>query len=535
MTASAKPAASLPKAGDLIANKYRVERMIGAGGMGAVYVAVHELLRERVAIKVLLPEVVSDRDAVTRFINEARNATRIRNEHVAQVKDVDTLPSGAPYMIMDYLEGHDLGQCQRVWGPVPIAPAVDYILQTLEALAEAHAIGVIHRDLKPANLFLTKSSDGSDCIKVLDFGISKSTDLTAPLADGGGVTNTKAVLGSPGYMSPEQIKNARHVDARSDIWSIGVILYKLLTNHKPFNGDTMGEVFAAIFEETPQPIRIHRPDVPPVLEQIIIGGCLQRNRDQRFRNVAELAAALAPFGLPASNLSVERIRRRLAAQERAGDKSVSKQVSQMAGTMAMGQVDPSAISQASQSQGSQSHASQSHASQSQASTSQSHSSVSNSHSSVSHQSQASQGTAAPWAQTADGVPQSGAKGWLVAALVLLTLLVAGGGVFAAKTYMDKHAARATPDEPRRDLTQATATQTQVKPTQATATNTGAPADSALSIESLPTVKPTPTAMATQVATDTSTAKPTSTATSRPTSSAKPKDSAPSDDVLKMRR
>jgi serine/threonine-protein kinase len=347
-------------------------------------------------------------------------------------------------------------------------------------------------------------------------------------------------------MSPEQIKNARNVDARADIWSMGVILYKLLTNHKPFNGDTMGEVFAAIFEETPKPIRLHRPDVPPPLEQIILGGCLQRNRDQRFRNVAELAAALGPFGLPHSNLSVERIRRRLAHVAGGDKSSISVSTSMpsgMAQTMGVmgvgGQVDPSSsvshVSQVSQSYASGSQPS--YASQSQGSTStsqshasQSHSSTSQSHSSVSHP---SQGTAAPWAQTSGGAPPS-SKGPLIAIVAVLALLVIGGGAFAIKTVLGKSAANPPQEDPRPTATQ-TSTATATTAATATTTATGAPSDSALSIDSLPTAKTATTATTTATA-GADTAKPNSTSTSTSTSrTAKPKDSAPSDDVLKMRR
>jgi len=526
VTAALASHPSLPKSGDLIANKYRVERMIGAGGMGAVYVAVHELLREKVAIKVLLPEVVSDRDAVTRFLNEARNATRIRNEHVAQVKDVDTLPTGVPYMIMEYLDGHDLGQCQKVWGPVPIAPAVDYILQALEALADAHAIGVIHRDLKPANLFLGKDPDGTDCVKVLDFGISKSTDLTTPLADHGGVTTTKAVLGSPGYMSPEQIKNAKHVDARADIWSMGVILYKLITNHKPFNGDTMGEVFAAIFEETPRPLRSYRPDVPPALEEIVIGRCLQRDRDKRFRNVSELAAALGPYGLPTSGASVERIRRRLAASG-ASTSTLSHNIPQGMGgaTDQSASVSRSHVSQVSQSHASQSMASQSQASQSMASQSQ----ASSSHSYPSGPSYSYQSMQSQSVSFASGseVPKSKTALFVVAGVLVAILL--GCVVIGIKLATEK------PDKPV--VTATTTTTTAATPTNTQAprpTNTPAAAttDNAVPIDKLPAPPATTTAAVT-----TTTPAPTSTPAMTSTSGgSRPKaSSAPSDDILKMRR
>jgi len=300
------PQANLLAPGQLIANKYRVARRIGAGGMGVVYAAEHVLLRERVAIKVLRAEVISDRDVVARFLNEARSAARIRSAHVAEVKDVDTLPDGTPYLVMEYLEGCDLGHRHRDGDLVAVIVAVDYVMQTLEALAEAHAAGLVHRDLKPANLFLAKQRDGSETLKVLDFGIAKSADLEV-------VTHTGTVLGSPSYMAPEQIRNARGVDARADIWSVGIILYKLLAGRKPFDGQTIGETFAAIFAQEAAPLRLSRPDVPEALEKLILKRCLARDPRERCFNVAVLARALVQFGGPSARASVERIERSLAS------------------------------------------------------------------------------------------------------------------------------------------------------------------------------------------------------------------------------
>jgi serine/threonine-protein kinase len=302
-------AVELPGEGDVIAGKYKVVRMLGRGGMGAVYLAQHEILRQPVAVKLLLPEIAKDHEAVTRFLNEARAAARIRNEHVAQVMDVGDLPNGSAYLVLEYLEGKDLAVLVEEKGQLGITEAVDYTLQALEAVAEAHALGIVHRDLKPANLYLAKRRDGTPLVKVLDFGISKATN---PMAEPGttGVTNTKAILGSPGYMSPEQVKSSKKVDARSDLWSMGVILYRLLTDEPPFDGETLGEIFAAIIEGPPPPPREYRPEIPEALERVIMK-CLERDREKRWSNCAELAAALVPFASEDGAQSADRVSRSL--------------------------------------------------------------------------------------------------------------------------------------------------------------------------------------------------------------------------------
>src|SRR4051812_27787936 len=188
--------------------------------MGVVLAAHHLHLDQRVAIKLLLPELVRDHEVVTRFLREGRAAAKIKSEHVVRVLDVATLESGEPYMIMEYLEGEDLGALLERTGRLPISRAVDVVLEACEALALAHASRIVHRDLKPSNLFLAKSGDEPECVKVLDFGISKlMTELGAGSQDGGGVTKSRSILGSPFYMSPEQLRASRDVDARADIWA----------------------------------------------------------------------------------------------------------------------------------------------------------------------------------------------------------------------------------------------------------------------------------------------------------------------------
>ncbi|HEX6765337.1 MAG TPA: serine/threonine-protein kinase, partial [Polyangiaceae bacterium] len=187
--------------GDVLADKYRVERVLGVGGMGVVVSAHHVHLKQRVALKFLLPDLASNPNVVERFLREAQSASTIRSEHVVRVSDVGVLASGAPYMIMEHLEGSDLAKVLLERGRLPVTRAVDYVLQAMEALAEAHGAGIVHRDLKPSNLFLTERADGSPLIKVLDFGISKVTKSDGD-ASSRSLTRTAGLMGSPLYMSP---------------------------------------------------------------------------------------------------------------------------------------------------------------------------------------------------------------------------------------------------------------------------------------------------------------------------------------------
>jgi serine/threonine-protein kinase len=298
-----QPHVSVPvQPGEVLAGKFRVERILGAGGMGVVVSAMHLELDERVAVKFLLPQSIQGPEAAARFVREARNAVKIKGEHVARIIDVGRLENGAPYMVMEYLEGNDLS-AQLEKGPIAIEDAVDYVVQACDAMAEAHALGIVHRDLKPANLFLTKRSDGSAIIKVLDFGISKAN---VPDTKDAGLTKTSAVMGSPYYMSPEQMKSSRDVDSRTDVWSLGVILFELLSGRPPFQGDTLPELLSAIMLDVPPALQTLRPDVPPALAAVLVQ-VLQKDRTQRYRNVGELAAALSPFAPARSRYTLDRI------------------------------------------------------------------------------------------------------------------------------------------------------------------------------------------------------------------------------------
>lgn len=297
-------AAAQVRPGEIVSGKYRIERVLGAGGMGVVVAAYHIQLDEKVALKFLLPETLSNSDAVSRFVREARAAVKIKSEHIARVTDVGMLPNGAPYMVMEYLEGGDLADWLKQRGALPVAQAVEFILQACVAVADAHALGIVHRDLKPANLFCVRRSDGQLSIKVLDFGISKMTEASGmgPIT----VTRTSSLMGSPFYMSPEQMRSSRDVDARTDIWSLGIILFELVTGRLVFRADTVTELAIQVANEPTPPIRTFRPDVPGALEAVVFK-CLEKDKEDRYRNVAELAMALLPFAPRRARALAERI------------------------------------------------------------------------------------------------------------------------------------------------------------------------------------------------------------------------------------
>jgi hypothetical protein len=276
--------------GDVVADKYRVERMLGSGGMGYVVCARHLTLDQLVAIKFLSKGEIGDAEALARFRREGKAAVRLKNDHVAKVYDVGD-HGDEPFIVMEYLDGADLSTVLKERGQVGIGEVCEYILQACEALAEAHAIGIVHRDVKPANLFLTRTASGAPLVKVLDFGVSKT--LAAAEAQGD-VTRTASMLGSPKYMSPEQMNDPRSVDARTDIWSLGVVLYRLVGGKAPFEGETIGRLCTMVLHEAPAALRTLRPDVPPTFEAVV-AKCLAKDRARRFQNVAELAASLVPF------------------------------------------------------------------------------------------------------------------------------------------------------------------------------------------------------------------------------------------------
>lgn len=296
--------------GSVVAGKYRVERLLGEGGMGWVVQAMHLQLDQRVALKFMNASSASaSPQAVARFLREARAAARIQSEHVARVSDVGTLETGAPYLVMEYLEGQDLDSLLRARNALPVGETIAYAMQACEGLAEAHAAGIIHRDLKPANLFLARKSDDSVRVKLLDFGISKLAPSAGRTSDGAN-TGTQNLMGSPLYMAPEQMRSSKNVDRRADIWSMGVILYEMLSGTSPFNGDTLPEICARILADPPPALRVGASAIPPGLEAVVFR-CLEKDADARFPDVAALAHALAALGEPEHRATAERIARLL--------------------------------------------------------------------------------------------------------------------------------------------------------------------------------------------------------------------------------
>lgn len=285
-----------PSPGEVIADKYVIESVVGVGGMGVVVAARHLQLGQQVAIKLLrLNELEPDRqiEAHARFLREGQAAAALSSDHVVRIHDVGTLDSGEPFMVMELLRGEDLGKLLVRRGPAPVPVAVDYVLQACHAVAEAHSSGIVHRDLKPSNLFVSIGSDGRASVKVLDFGISKATSSSDEAFDGN-LTNTRSVVGSPFYMSPEQVRDAKRVDARTDVWSLGMILYELLTGEPAFNGSTLPAICAAIAADTPRPLRDGRSDIPEELEAVVLR-CLEKDPEKRFQKVSDLVRALSPF------------------------------------------------------------------------------------------------------------------------------------------------------------------------------------------------------------------------------------------------
>ncbi len=287
--------------GDVVAGKYRIEKVVGTGGMGSVVAAWHGQLNHRVALKFMLPQFASDAEAAARFSREARSAARLRSPHVCRVLDLDKLANGTPFLVMEYLEGETLEQHLERDRVIAPARAVDWVLQALEALAEAHGVGIIHRDLKPANLFVTQWQ-GQETIKVLDFGIAKSVD--PDIEYGLKSTSQNMMIGSPPFMAPEQLQPGKKVDARADVWSMGVVLYQSLTGELPFKSDNLVDMMFAIKNQPHPPLLEKVPSLPAAVVQVV-DVCLAKAPEDRFQTVDALVQALkaARFnpsaGLPA--------------------------------------------------------------------------------------------------------------------------------------------------------------------------------------------------------------------------------------------
>lgn len=307
------PEVSSVRAGDLLQDRYRVDRVIARGGFGVVLRAHDVVLGRLVAIKVLRPRLASDPTARARFVREARAAVRLRGEHVAWVHDVGELPTGQQFIVIEYLHGEDLGAIIRRRGGLPVEEAVEYVLHACEALAEAHAHGIIHRDLKPANLFVTQRPDGSACAKVVDFGLAKTVVDHTTGGDDSPPLTLEGRIGTPRNMAPEQIDASTSVDARTDVWGLGTILYELLTAKAPFGAARVEEVFAQILHQQPARLSMGSHPVPAALERIILR-CLDKDPGVRYQTVAALATELTRFAPRRAWICAERAERILGAE-----------------------------------------------------------------------------------------------------------------------------------------------------------------------------------------------------------------------------
>lgn len=282
--------------GSVLDGRFVIERVLGAGGMGYVVLARHVDLEERVAIKLLLPGR-ADEDARRRLVREARAAVKIKSEHVVRILDVVSTGSYAPYIVMEHLEGEDLAQRLERTGPLDVREASEIVLEACEVVGEAHVRGMVHRDIKPSNLFLVRKPAQPRFVKVLDFGISKALDGGAER-----LTASNSLLGSPAYASPEQLRDARSVDRRCDVWGLGAVLYELVTGNLPFPGGSIAEVCAKILEEPPARPPAARP--MPQACWSIIERCLEKDPGRRYENLAELASALRQFSPRAADKSL---------------------------------------------------------------------------------------------------------------------------------------------------------------------------------------------------------------------------------------
>jgi eukaryotic-like serine/threonine-protein kinase len=276
--------------GTVIGHRYRIDATIARGGMGIVYRGWHLMLEQQIAIKVMRPELVHWPGAGSRFMSEARAMAQLRGNHAVRVLDTGNVGEDSPYLVLEYLHGCDLRAVLEAQGPQPVGKAVGYVLEACEGLAEAHALGIVHRDIKPGNLFLSRSPDGTQVLKIIDFGISKRMNSGRSDADRG------HCLGSPQYMPPEQMTSPDTVDARADIWSLGVLLYELLAGTVPFGRAPSFSTCCRVLRAEPAPLRELRGDLPLELQEVVLG-CLRKRVEERVATVRELAEALAPFGV----------------------------------------------------------------------------------------------------------------------------------------------------------------------------------------------------------------------------------------------
>jgi serine/threonine protein kinase len=284
--------------GTVLAGKYIVERVLGEGGMGLVVAAIHAELGHRVAIKMMLPDAKGHPEMLARFEREARAAAGLSSEHAARVTDVGRFDDGMPFMVMEFLEGEDLASAITRQRCLPIVDVVRYFVQACIGLGDAHGHGIVHRDVKPSNLFLAQRSGGRFVLKVLDFGIAKASFTATNPA----LTHTSAQMGSPQYMSPEQLNDTKNVDARTDIWSLGASMYEALTGAPAFPATTLAGLHVKILTENPVPPSQLRPDVPPELDHVILR-CLEKDLDRRYPSLEHVQSELERLQVKISTAS----------------------------------------------------------------------------------------------------------------------------------------------------------------------------------------------------------------------------------------
>jgi serine/threonine-protein kinase len=296
---------------NVLGGKYRLLDALGRGGMSVVYEAQHVQLGQRFAVKVLNADTKDSPRQFERVLREARVAARLTSEHCVRVLDVGVTSDGHPYVVMEKLAGKDLSHAIASRGSFPVPDAVALVLQACEAIAEAHAAGIVHRDLKPSNLFLVMRPDGLPCVKVLDFGLVHTTAMSGPKA-----------AGSPGYASPEQLGTMGNVDARADVWGLGVVLYELVTGRRAFEASNLSEgLFAVVSQEVP-PMQSPSGPLPPGFEAVV-KKCLEKDRENRWASVDALADALTPFAPAAFQRYSRRVREVAARGGRLSERTIS--------------------------------------------------------------------------------------------------------------------------------------------------------------------------------------------------------------------
>jgi serine/threonine-protein kinase len=280
------------RVGAVLSGKYRVLKELGAGGMGTVYLAEHVEIGRRVAVKVLNSAFAGQSDAVNRFQREARAAAQIGHPNIVEILDMGRTDEGVPYMVMELLEGEDLLKLMGRTGRIPPGQAVDIVVQVLSAIGVAHAIGIIHRDLKPENVFLARRGARTDFVKVLDFGVAKFHDAISSTS--GRLTRDGTLVGTPAYMSPEQARGSKKVDARSDLYAVGVVMYEMLSSRLPHSGESYNEMIVAIAGTEPPGLSTVAPWVPPGLSKVV-ARAMARDPDARFQTASQMSDALQPF------------------------------------------------------------------------------------------------------------------------------------------------------------------------------------------------------------------------------------------------